>query len=71
MPKSPLTRRRATHRRDVHIKTDAITHDIGDADALRRLDAVATLKGTTRTAILASLVATALGPRFTKHITAA
>lgn len=66
----PMPKKTAPHRREVRLKTSDITADISDTMTLKKLDAVATLKGTTRTAILASLVATALGPRFTKHITA-
>lgn len=55
-------------RREVTLRTAAITAD--DAVLLQDLDAVARLKRTTRSAIVADIVRQTLGPRFAKHISA-
>jgi hypothetical protein len=70
MPTHTLTIRRKAPRREVRLKTADIAAELvkSDADALARLDAVALLKGTTRTAIIADLVTSTLGPRFTRRV---
>lgn len=55
-------------RREVVIRTASVTQD--DTILLQDLDAVARLRRTTRTAIVADIVKQTLGPKFSKHITA-
>jgi hypothetical protein len=55
--------------REVLLRTAAITAD--DLQLLQDLDAVAHLKRTTRTAVVADIVQRTLGPKFAPQVAAA
>ncbi len=56
-------------KREVHLRTADITAD--DLTLLKDLDAVAQLKRTTRTQVVADIVQRTLGPKFAPQVAAA
>jgi hypothetical protein len=56
-------------KREVHLRTTDITAD--DLTLLKDLDAVAHLKRTTRTQVVADIVQRTLGPKFAPQVAAA